>query len=319
MANRRRSRGRKINGILVLNKAQGWTSNKALQKAKWLFAAAKAGHTGSLDPLATGVLPLCFGEATKFSQYLLNADKIYEATFTFGKKSTTGDTEGELLHENGASELSLADIEAILPQFRGEIEQVPSMYSALKHQGQPLYKLARAGKEVERKSRKVQIHHLKVINFRSVSSADGVFPELDVEVSCSKGTYIRSIAEDMGAVLGCDALVSRLHRTQAGEFTEAQTVSLQQLEDERGEQEAEVLDHYLLPMQQAISHLKVVELPEHSGFYFRQGQPVIEVSALQETDVGETVQVVLPNGEFLGLAEINAEGAVAPKRLVSSE
>jgi len=316
LANRRRARGRKVNGILVLNKPQGLTSNQALQKAKWLYAAAKAGHTGSLDPLATGVLPLCFGEATKFSQYLLDADKGYRATFTFGKKSATGDSEGELLHSDGAPDLTQEDIEALLPRFSGEIEQVPSMYSALKHQGQPLYKLAREGKEVERKARKVRIYRLEVVDFRSASQTEG-FPELDVEVDCSKGTYIRSLAEDMGEALGCGALVSQLHRYKAGEFTEEQSVTLDSLEQERGELRAEVLDHHLWPMDQAIAHFQEVQLPEESGFYFRQGQPVIEVKALQHTDVGEMVRVVLPDGEFLGVAEISADGTVAPKRLVS--
>ena len=172
---------RPVSGVLILNKPKGFSSNQALQKARWLFNAAKAGHTGSLDPLATGVLPLCFGEATKFSQFLLDSDKIYRATITFGKCSDTGDSEGALLRDAGAPDLTVKAIEAILPRFRGEIEQIPPMYSALKHQGQPLYKLARAGVEIEREARKVHIFALKVLHFRP----HAIYPELDIEVECS--------------------------------------------------------------------------------------------------------------------------------------
>ena len=305
----RRSRGRKINGILVLNKPIGLSSNQALQRVKWLYVAAKAGHTGSLDPLATGVLPLCFGEATKFSQFLLDADKTYRATITFGKRSKTGDSEGELIDSSGAPELLLSQIENILDRFKGEIEQVPSMYSALKHQGKPLYKLAREGKTVERKARKITIYRLEILDFRA-----GEFPELDIEVECSKGTYIRSLAEDVGEILGCGGLISVLHRTQAGPFNIDSTVTIEELEQNK--QSEELLDKYLLPVDESIKHLPKVELPESAGFFLRQGQPVLELSVLKNVAIGDLVRVVLQDGEFLGVAEILADGRIGPKRLV---
>jgi tRNA pseudouridine55 synthase len=309
---RRRRRGRSLDGILVLDKPKGLSSNEALQRAKWLLAAAKAGHTGSLDPMATGVLPLCFGEATKFSQFLLDSDKAYRATFTFGKRSETGDSEGELLHSDGAESLTREQVDARLDDFRGEILQVPSMYSAIKHEGQPLYKLARQGIVVEREARKVHIYSLEVVDFRP-----GRYPELDVEVRCSKGTYIRSLAEDLGEALECGALVSALHRSAAGPFTDEDSISLQDLEQERGEGRAEVLDHHLLPVDTAIGHLQEVVLPESSGFYLKQGQPVIEASALRGTETGDYVRVFMTSGEFLGVAEILDDGRVAPRRLMT--
>ncbi len=278
---------------------------------RWLFNAAKAGHTGSLDPLATGVLPLCFGEATKFSQFLLDSDKTYQATITFGKRSDTGDSEGTLLSEDGAPDLTLKAIEVVLPQFRGEIEQVPPMYSALKHQGQPLYKLARAGIEIAREARKVHIFGLKVLNFRPHEK----YPELDIEVECSKGTYIRSLAMDIGELLKCGALISALHRSKVSNFTEQQAVSLPELEAEL-EGDPSKLDHHLLPVEETITHLRAVIVPESTGYYFQQGQPVLVGSALKHTEVGEIVKVFLDNNEFLGVAEILEDGRVAPRRLV---
>ena len=189
----RRRRGRPVDGILVLDKPQGLSSNRALQTAKHLYFAAKAGHTGSLDPLATGVLPLCFGEATKFSQYLLDADKAYESTFVLGTVTASGDAEGEVLDTRDASAVSEADVAAALEAFRGEIEQVPSMFSAIKQDGQPLYKLARKGIEVERKSRRVVIKQLDLLDFRGGEAA-----EVDIYLECSKGTYVRRIAADLG-------------------------------------------------------------------------------------------------------------------------
>lgn len=309
---------RNIDGVLILNKPPGLTSNQALQKTRWLFNAAKGGHTGSLDPLATGVLPLCFGEATKFSQFLLDADKTYRATITFGKRSTTGDSEGDLISEAGAPDLALKDIEAVLPRFRGDIEQIPPMFSALKHQGQPLYKLARAGLEVERQARKVHIFRLEVLEFRPHQK----YPELDIEVECSKGTYIRSLAMDVGDLLpdkegnACGALISALHRSQVSVFTEQQAIDLSRLEAERDGCDPSVLDHHLLPVQQAITHLRAVILSENTGYYFQQGQPVLVGSALKHTQVGETVRVSLDSGKFLGVAEILDDGRVAPRRLI---
>ena len=309
---------RPLDGVLILNKPPGFTSNQALQKARWLFNAAKAGHTGSLDPLATGVLPLCFGEATKFSQFLLDADKTYRTTITFGKRSATGDTDGTLISDTGATGLSLRDIEAILPRFRGDIEQIPPMFSALKHQGQPLYKLARAGLEVEREARKVHIFGLEVLNFRPHAK----YPELDIEVECSKGTYIRSLAMDIGDLLldkegiACGALISALHRSRVSTFTEQEAVGLFELEAERGDRDPGILDYHLLPVEETIKHLRTVILSENTGYYFQQGQPVLVGSALKSTYVGETVSVSLESGKFLGVAEILDDGRVAPRRLI---
>lgn len=313
MGKPRTPKGRQIDGILLLNKSGGMTSNTALQRAKWLLAAAKAGHTGSLDPMATGVLPLCFGEATKYSQYLLDADKTYRCTMRFGITTNTGDAEGEVLSSIPAPQLTQSDVEAMLAQFVGDIEQIPSMFSAIKHQGQPLYKLARAGKEIERAARPVTVYRLELTAFRA-----GDYPEADVEAHVSKGTYIRTLAEDVGARLGCGAHISGLHRSQAGPFNESQCVSLDTLAEVRGEGRGDTLDHFLLPVEKAIDHLQAVTVPAASAFYLRQGQPVLEVSALQTTAVGEMVRVLLDNGEFLGVAEIQSDGRIAPRKLLQA-
>lgn len=311
MSKPRKPKGRQIDGIFLLNKSGGMTSNAALQRAKWLFAAAKAGHTGSLDPMATGVLPLCFGEATKFSQYLLDADKAYRCTMRFGIRTNTGDAEGQVISDTPGFALTQNAVESALAKFVGQIEQVPSMFSAIKHQGQPLYKLAREGIEIERAARPVTVYHLALTAFRP-----GDYPEADVEARVSKGTYIRTLAEDVGNLLGCGAHISSLHRSQAGPFDESACVSLEQLEAVRGEGLAEQLDHFLLPVEKAIDHLQTITMQAASGFYLRQGQPVMEVSALQTTAVGEMVRVVLDSGEFLGVAEIQADGRIAPRRLL---
>lgn len=307
---RRRQRGRPLNGVLILNKPLGMSSNKALQRAKALFFAAKAGHTGALDPLASGVLPLCFGEATKFSQYVLDADKQYACTFRLGIRSSSGDVDGEILHENGAPELTEAQIAEAMQAFEGEIDQVPPMHSALKHQGQPLYKLARAGETVERKARRVTIYAYQLLAFRG-----GQFPEIDVLIHCSKGTYVRALSDDLGEALGVGAMVTRLHRTAAAGFEEAQSVSLDELERLRDEGSAETLDHLLLPMDAPVSSLPAVQLSEGSDHYFLHGQPVMEMSAYREAKEGETVRVFSSDDRFLGLAELQ-DGNVAPKRIV---
>ena len=208
---------RKVDGVLILDKPRGMSSNAALQKVRWLLNAEKAGHTGSLDPLATGVLPLCFGEATKFSQYLLDADKGYETVMQLGVTTTTGDAEGEVVEQRPV-EVGEAQLLEALEGFRGAISQIPPMYSALKRDGQPLYKLARAGEVVEREARSVTIARLELAAF------EGDRPRL--QVACSKGTYIRTLVEDIGQVLGCGAHVAELRRTQVGPFSLAQAVSM---------------------------------------------------------------------------------------------
>lgn len=308
---RRRMKGRAINGVLVLDKPAGMSSNDALQQAKRLLFAAKAGHTGSLDPLATGVLPLCFGEATKFSQFLLDADKRYRTTVRLGAFTSTGDTDGELLEPVSTAALTREQVLAALDAFRGDILQVPPMYSALKHNGEPLYKLARQGIEVERKARPVTIHALELLDFRSGEQA-----EVDLDIHCSKGTYIRTIAEDLGKALGCGAHVLRLHRSQAGPFDESQAVSLDALRSERGEGRAELLDHHLLPVDSAVQSLAAMSLASDSAFYFRQGNPIMDPQVYRIGEEGDMVRVFAENGDFLGVGCLDEEGRVAPKRLV---
>jgi tRNA pseudouridine55 synthase len=305
----RSRRGRAVSGILLLDKPLGLSSNQALQRAKRLFDAAKAGHTGSLDPLATGVLPLCFGEATKFSQYLLDADKGYDSTFVLGAATTTGDSEGECVHEGDASAIDRDSLEQALDEFRGEIQQLPPMFSAIKLGGQPLYKLARAGVEVERSPRTVNIFRLELLDFRP-----GPRAEADIRVSCSKGTYIRSIAMDLGERLGTGGHVSALRRTQAGPFELSRCVTLDTLEALRERDDLAAMDALLKPMDEALTHIPLLKLPESSGFYLRQGQPVLVPNA----PCDGMVRVALETGEFLGLGEILDDGRVAPRRLVVS-
>ena len=224
-APRARVARRPVHGVLLLDKPIGFSSNQALQKAKWLLRAEKAGHTGTLDPLATGVLPLCFGAATKFSQMHLDADKVYEATLHLGVKTSTADAEGEILSERPV-QVSEEDVERVVRQFTGAIRQVPPMHSALKKDGKALYEYARAGVEVEREARNVTIYALRVVDMPTLEKPQ----ELKIEVRCSKGTYIRTLGEDMGEALGCGAHLSALRRTQTGSFGQARCVSLEALE-----------------------------------------------------------------------------------------
>lgn len=305
----RRRKGRAIDGLLVLDKPLGLSSNHALQQAKRLYGAAKAGHTGALDPLATGVLPLCFGEATKFSQYLLDADKTYTSTFVFGRATASGDADGELLCDEDASMLDSAAIEEALTAFRGQIEQVPSMFSALKQNGQPLYKLAREGKTVARKARSVHVYQFDITAFRP-----GRNPEVDVLIHCSKGTYIRSLAQDLGEALGVGAYLTALRRVKAGPFEIAQAVTLEQLEAMKQAETVADMDALLLPADSALAHLPKVELAEASAFYLRQGNTV-QVPKLAHSGM---VRIGLESGDFLGLGEILDDGRLAPRRLIAS-
>ncbi len=303
----RRRKGRPVDGVLVLDKPAGMTSNACLQRAKNALYAAKAGHTGSLDPLATGVLPLCFGEATKLSRFLLDADKSYTSTFVLGVVTATGDADGEILKSSDASAITLQQLEQALVGFRGEIEQIPSMYSAIKHQGTPLYRLARAGVEVERKVRRVNIYSLELLDFKAGGKA-----ELSVSVRCSKGTYVRSLAEDLGHTLGCGAHVAALRRTQSGPFGIDQCVSLEQLEELAAERQFETLNGLLLPVDSGLVGMPTVVLPEDSSFYLRQGQPVLAPNM----PTAGMVRIVEDTGEFLGVGEITDDGMLAPRRLM---
>ncbi len=314
MARRRqRPRGRPIDGILILNKPQGVTSNDALQQVKYLFYAAKAGHTGSLDPLATGVLPICLGEATKFTQFLLEADKTYQSTFCLGVATETGDSDGETVSITEASALTQAQLEQAIEAFRGDIKQIPSMYSALKHNGQPLYKLARQGITVEREARDATIYNYEILAFRPGEKA-----EIDVEISCSKGTYIRTLAEDLGKAVGCGAHVTRLHRTVAGPFREDESITLAQLEALREGKRAEDLDFLLKPLDAAVSDALSVELSESMAWYFRQGQAVMSPEVYRQSEEGDIVRIFHADGDFMGVGEVLDDGRVKPRRLVAS-
>jgi tRNA pseudouridine55 synthase len=303
---RRRNNLRIVNGILLLDKPQGLTSNEALQVVKRLFKARKAGHTGSLDPLATGMLPLCFGQATKVSGFLLDANKRYTMSAKLGQTTTTADAEGEVVEEKEVPELEEASIESVLSEFTGEIDQIPPMYSALRHNGERLYKLARKGVEVERKSRKVIIYELKLRDFSRNM--------LDLEVKCSKGTYVRTLVEDIGAKLGCGAHVTALRRLEVGPYMDpGQMVTLDELEH-RAEQGFASLDKALLPVESALLEWPDVRLSSDVAFYMRQGQAVVVPHAPTSGWVR-----LYENGEkFMGMGEIQDDGKVAPKRLFGS-
>ena len=301
----RTRRGRKVNGVLVLNKPAGMTSSDAVQQAKRIYGAQKVGHTGSLDPLATGVLPLCFGEATKFSQYLLESDKKYRARIRLGITTDTGDADGAVISEVSPAGIGASEVEQAMCAFRGAIKQVPPMYSALKHNGQPLYKLARQGIAVERKVRDVTVYEIEMSKFIS--------DEFEIELHCSKGTYVRSIAEDLGKALGCGAHVKSLHRRAAGPYCEKEMVdldALRQIEDQQG------LDALLQPMASAVAQWPAVKMVEPTAYFVRQGQPV----QVAHAPLNGWVQLmeIAENSEerFLGVGEILADGRVAPRRLV---
>ena len=307
---RRRNSGRNVNGILLLDKPAGISSNPALQRVKSLYHASKAGHTGSLDPLATGVLPICLGEATKFSQFLLDSDKRYVSTFILGVATDTGDSDGEVLDVKDASNITEGQVELAIEGFKGDIKQVPSMYSALKHNGQPLHRLARKGITIDREPRDITVFQYQVLDFRSGSKA-----ELDVEVHVSKGTYVRSLAEDLGAIIGCGAHVSSLRRHLAGPFNDSQCVTLEDLSRLR-ENDPSNLDGLLKPMDIAVADFMAVELSSNVSEYFQLGQAVMSNQAFRNGQEGDIVRVFRQDGSFLGIGEVARDGQVAPKRLV---
>ncbi len=298
----RRAR-RTVNGILLLDKPAGLSSNQALQRVRSLYAARKAGHAGSLDPFATGMLPVCFGEATKFSGTLLEAAKGYLARGLLGVKTTTGDPEGEVVETEPVPALSRERVEPVLAEFTGEIEQVPPMYSALKHQGRRLYQLAREGREVERKPRRVRIHELELV------ALDGA--EIELRVACSKGTYIRTLIEDVAQALGTVGHTVALRRNWVGPFSEQAMQPLAALE---ASAERDALDRRLLPVDAALIELRKLELDRASAERVCHGQSV----AAGGGDPGR-VRLYRADGRFLGLGEIRADGSVAPLRLIATE
>lgn len=293
---------RPIDGVLLLDKPLGYSSNQALQKVKWLFQAAKAGHTGTLDPLATGVLPICLGEATKFAQYLTDADKTYVARVQFGVTTATGDAEGEVLSRSPVA-FNQAQLLATLQQFEGVIEQVPPMYSALKHEGKALYTYAREGVDIERKARSVNIQKITLNAY-----TDGI---AEIVVTCSKGTYIRTLAEDIGRSLSCGAHLIALRRTATATYDITQTISLEALEQLTIEQR----DQLLLPVDSAIEAIPKVVLNADAAYFLLQGQPVWQSGKVPEGDL----RLYNEQQQFLGLGYLQADGKIAPKRLLQIE
>jgi len=293
---------RDVHGIVLLDKPLGLTSNAALQAVKRLFRARKAGHTGSLDPLASGLLPLCFGDATKVSAFLLDADKRYRVAVLLGVRTTTGDAEGAVIERRTVPVLDPAQLQAVLQRFTGPLLQVPPMHSAVKHHGQPLYKLAHQGLEVAREPREVIVYELRLLRH------DG--DRLELEIACSKGTYIRTLAEEIGAALGLGAHVVELRRTAAGPFHAGQMVTLAQLEAAAA-QGLSGLDTLLLPMEAALAHWPAVCLSEDLARYVRQGQAVFVPKAPTQGWVK-----LHTADRFLGVGRVLDDGRVAPKRLI---
>lgn len=305
----KRRKGRPVNGIVLLDKPLEISSNHALQQVKRLYFAQKAGHTGALDPLATGMLPICLGEGTKFSQFLLDTDKTYIVTAKLGIRTTTSDADGDVVSEKPV-DVAEPELTAALDKFRGKSQQIPSMYSALKYQGQPLYKYAREGIEVPREARDIEVFRLDLLRFEG--------DEVDLELHVSKGTYIRTIVDDLGELLGCGAHVSMLRRVSVGSYPRDKMLTLEQLEALLQKAKAEevspstYLDEVLLPMETALEGMPKVEVDDASVMYLRNGNPVQVSGAPLEG----LVQVFTEADEFLGVGQMNDDGLVAPKRII---
>lgn len=307
---RPRRRGRDVHGVLLLDKQQGASSNDVLQKVKRLYNANRAGHTGALDPLATGMLPICLGEATKFSQYLLDSDKRYRVIARLGQRTDTSDADGQVVEERPVT-FTAAELASALESFRGNTQQIPSMYSALKYLGKKLYEYARQGIEVPREARPITVYELLFIRHEG--------DELELEIHCSKGTYIRTIIDDLGEKLGCGAHVIYLRRLAVSRYPIERMVTLEQLQElvQQAEQQdvpaAELLDPLLMPMDSPASDFPVVNIPTVVAAYFKNGQPVRASTTLAEGLVRVTEG---EEGKFIGMGEIDEQGRVAPRRLV---
>ncbi len=299
----RKRKGRIVDGVLIVDKPSGLTSNAVLQRVKTIYFAQKAGHTGSLDPLATGILPICFGEATKFSAYLLNADKAYRFTLKLGRVTSTGDAEGEVLQSNPVK-VSEKQAKKVVKQFVGTIEQIPPMYSALKINGQTLYKLARQGVEVERKKRQITIYQLDFIRLED--------DLLTLEVHCSKGTYVRTLAEDIGAKLGCGASVEALRRIYAEPFSRDDLVTMDELEALYQSQDFVRLNALLLPVDSMLMDYPEIVLDDDMAYYVQQGQAVQIPGAPLEGKL----RLYNEQEEFIGMGRIDDDGKVCPDRLL---
>lgn len=308
----RKRKGRAINGVVLVDKYTGESSNFILQQVKRLYGAAKAGHTGALDPLATGMLPICLGEATKFSQFLLDADKTYIVTAKLGERTDTSDSDGELVEKHDVT-ATRSDIDEAVKQFRGPIKQVPSMFSALKHQGKPLYFYARQGMVIEREARDITIHSLQVLRFEN--------NELDMEIACSKGTYIRSLVDDLGQALGCGAHVTMLRRTKVADYPSENMITVDKLqalsEDlsvDRQFRGFDKLDALLLPTDTAVSNLPYFDASDASIERFLHGQEILDAHDFTKTTL---VRIYRKSDKlFYGMAEVDLAGNLQPKRVV---
>ncbi len=290
---------RPVNGVFLLNKPLGISSNAALQKVRWLYRAEKAGHTGALDPLASGLLPICLGEATKFSHYLLDSTKRYQTTIQLGHSTTTGDVEGEILLQAEIPELDEETIRQVLAQFKGNIEQVPPMYSALKKEGRPLYELARKGIEIEREARLVSIYAIELLSFTAQS--------ITLDITCSKGTYIRVLGEDIAQALGSYGHLTYLHRIKTGPFDLIPSYTIEYLES-LNEAKREAL---LLPVYAPVDHFPKIQVPEGRSEYFSRGME----SNIEH--IAETQVLVFDGEKCLGLAEITDKKRLVPKRVLN--
>jgi tRNA pseudouridine55 synthase len=299
----RRRKGRDIHGIVLLDKPAGYSSSQAVQKVRWLFQARKAGHTGSLDPFATGMLPICLGEASKTAGFMLDASKTYLARARLGQSTTTGDIEGEVVATAPLPNLDAAGIAAALTRFEGRIQQIPPMYSALKHQGQPLYRLARAGQEVPRQAREVTVHSLELVSWEA--------PLLEFHVHCSKGTYVRTLAEDIARALGSCAHLQALRRIAVEPFQEQDMVTLDRLETLAAEART---DECLLPPDAGLRDWPIVRLDAASAQRFRHGNPVACSGG-----VSGPARVYGPGDVLLGLGEVAADGTLKVQRLMHLE
>lgn len=296
---------RNISGILLLDKPVGISSNGVLQVVKRFFRASKAGHTGSLDPKASGMLPICFGEATKFSQFLLESDKRYYVVGKLGETTKSGDSEGEIIEKRDVN-VTLNAVKKILPKFTGKISQIPPMHSAIKHKGQPLYKLARQGVEVERKSREVEIYQLDMLSFEN--------DHVEFEVHCSKGTYIRTLIADIGESLGCGAHVVELRRLSVGPYN-GDMVSLDTLYELAEKSDYKKLDSFLLPIESTLRDIPEICLSSDMIYYMFSGQSLLIPSA----PASGLVRLMSKDKRFVGVGEVTSDGMVAPKRMVKTQ
>ncbi|HDR1025260.1 tRNA pseudouridine(55) synthase TruB [Pasteurella multocida] len=299
-----RKRGRDIDGVFLLDKPQGMSSNDIMQKVKRVFQANKAGHTGALDPLATGMLPICLGEATKFSQFLLDADKRYQVTAKLGERTDTSDAEGQVV-ETRDVQVDVQDILAALPHFRGNLMQVPTMFSALKHQGKPLYEYARAGITVEREARPITIFDLQFIAYDA--------PYLTLEVHCSKGTYIRTLVDDLGEYLGCGAHVTVLRRTAVANYPVEAMMDWDTLQVLAAQQDLALLDQHLLPTDSAVSALPALHLNQEQSKAISFGQ---RVKFDNPTQLTGQVRLFSDTQQFLGVALVDEHNVIRPQRLM---